>query len=158
MPVQTGSRFPYPEFKARYDIPPQQPVHWQWSQLAQGLGDVEHPERGTLALSLPDGSAEVLRDVAVGYQVVPAGEHTGPHAHSWYHLSVVQTGTGTVTFDESGETVELNPGDILLVPAWSLHRFTNPTSQDLVLLNLMNIPLLARLGNLEVVQQQESAP
>ncbi|MFI6054535.1 cupin domain-containing protein [Streptomyces violascens] len=157
MPVHSGSRFPYPEFKKRYDIPRQDPVLWQWAELSNELGGVEHPERGTLALSLPDGSAEVLRDVAVAYQVVPAGERTSPHAHSWYHLFVVQTGTGTVTFHDRSETTELNTGDILLVPAGAWHYFDNPTGQDLVLLNLMNIPLLAHLGNLHVDQGQERA-
>ncbi|MFI6685549.1 cupin domain-containing protein [Streptomyces sp. NPDC050485] len=156
MSVQSGSRFPYPDFKKRYDTPRQEPVLWRWAELSQELGGVEHPERGTLALALPDGSAEVLRDVAVAYQVVPAGERTSPHTHTWYHLFVVQAGTGTVTFHDRSETTELHIGDILLVPAGSPHHFDNPTGQDLVLLNLMNIPLLAHLGNLRVDQGQET--
>lgn len=148
MTIASGSRFPYPDFKKRYDTPPPEPVVWRWRDISGGLGDAEHPERGTLALSMPDGGAEIIRDVAVAYQVVPAGKSTTPHAHTWYHLFVVQSGSGTVTFQDTGETTDLNPGDLLLVPAWSPHHFDNPTGQDLVLLNLMNIPMLAHLGNL----------
>ncbi|MFJ2827271.1 cupin domain-containing protein [Streptomyces sp. NPDC087263] len=54
------------------------------------------------------------------------------------------------------DTTDLDPGDIVLVPAWSRHHFTNPSAEDLVLLNLMNIPLLAHLGNLASGQQQEA--
>ncbi|WP_051966164.1 cupin domain-containing protein [Kitasatospora mediocidica] len=159
MPIQSGSRFPYPDFKKRYDTERQEPVVWRWAELAQDLGSADHPERGTLALSLPDGSAEIVRDTAVAYQVVPAEGRTTAHAHSWYHLFVVRSGTGTVVFEPAGERTELNPGDIMLVPAWSLHRFENPGAQgDLVLLNLMNIPLLSQLGNLFSEQGADQLP
>lgn len=149
--VSSGSHIPYPEFKRRYQPAEPQPVHWPWQEVAGRLGAVEHPERGTLALTLPDGSAEVLRDIAVAYQVVPAGRHADPHAHSWYHLFIVQSGTGTITFHQAGETttLSLSPGDIQLVPAWSTHGFRNSGNDDLVLLNVMNIPLLAHLGTVE---------
>lgn len=157
MPINSGSHVPYPDFKKRYDTPPGEPVLWQWAQISGHLGDVEHPERGTLALSLPDGSAEVIRDVAVAYQVVPVGRTTAPHAHTWYHLFVVQSGAGTITFHDNQETTDLNPGDVLLIPAWSKHHFTNAGDHDLVLLNLMNIPLLAGLGNLASEQLQKAS-
>ena len=130
-------------------------MQWRWQDIAGELGAIEHPERGTLALTFPDGNAEIMRDVAIAYQVVPAGASTTPHAHTWYHLFVVQSGTATVTFDETGATNQLSPGDVLLVPAWSTHHFTNTASQDAVLLNVMNIPLLAQLGTLAVRQPQE---
>ncbi|QMU71604.1 cupin domain-containing protein [Streptacidiphilus sp. P02-A3a] len=152
MTAGRGSHLPYPEFKRRYEPAEPEPVHWQWREVAGRLGAVEHPERGTLALTLPDGSAEVLRDIAVAYQVVPAGRHTAPHAHSWYHLFVVQSGTGAITFHRAGGTTRsgLGPGDVQLVPAWCPHGFSNSGEEDLVLLNVMNIPLLARLGAADV--------
>ncbi|MFD0448631.1 cupin domain-containing protein [Streptomyces indonesiensis] len=157
MPIGSGGQFPYPDFKKRYDTLLPEPVVWRWADTSGQLSDTEHPERGTLALSLPNGSAEIIRDVAVAYQVIPAGKNTTPHAHTWYHLFVVQAGTGTVTFHDTSETTDLSLGDLLLVPAWSLHHFNNPTSQSLVLLNLMNIPLLAELGNLASRQSEPGA-
>jgi gentisate 1,2-dioxygenase len=158
MLIGSGNQFPYADFKKRYDTPPQEPVAWRWADIVRRLGAAVPSERGTLALSLPDGGAEIIRDVAVTYQVVPAGGRTAPHAHTWYHLFVVRSGAGTVSFHESGGTTRVDAGDILLVPAWSPHHFDNPGDEDLVLLNLMNIPLLARLGNLTVGQRPAAAP
>jgi gentisate 1,2-dioxygenase len=156
MTISSGSHIPYPDFKKRYEPAEPRPVHWSWRETADRLGTVEHPERGTLALTLPDGRAEIMRDVAVAYQVVPAGYSTTPHAHTWYHLFIVRSGSGTVTFHDGGESSRLSAGDIVLVPAWSMHHFTNPGSDDLVLLNVMNIPLLADLGNIATMQPQEA--
>lgn len=157
MTISSGSHIPYPDFKKRYEPAEPRPVQWNWQEIARRLRTVEHPERGTIALTLPDGSAEIMRDVAVAYQVVPAGQTTTPHAHTWYHLFIVQSGTGTITFHEGDETNHLSAGDILLIPAWSTHHFTNSTSDDLVLLNVMNIPLLADLGNLATDQPQRAS-
>ena len=156
MTISRGSHLAYPEFKKRHEPAEPEPVQWTWREISDRLGAVEHPERGTLALTLPGGSAEILRDLALAYQVIPAGRSTSPHAHTWYHLFVVQSGSGAVTF-QGGGTDPLNPGDVLLVPAWSTHHFTNADDQDLVLLNLMNIPLLARLGDISTRQPQEAA-
>jgi mannose-6-phosphate isomerase-like protein (cupin superfamily) len=121
MSIRRGGQFPYPEFRERYSA----------------------------RLSMPDGRAEIVRDTAVAYQVVRSGDQTTAHAHSWWHLFVVRSGTGSIVFANPHEQAELHVGDIVLVPAWVTHHFDNPGVQgDLVLLNLMNIPQLADLGNI----------
>jgi gentisate 1,2-dioxygenase len=149
MSIRSGNQLPYPEFRARHAKGRSAPVVWQWKTLADALGTAEHSERGTIALTMPDGDTEVVPGTAVAFQVITPGGRTTSHAHTWWHLYVVRSGTGTVVFDELDETADLNPGDIMLIPAWSMHHFENRGgSQDLVLLNLMNLPHLADLGNL----------
>lgn len=148
MSIQSGSQCPYPEFRGRYAPERSSPVIWQWQALAEELDTAEHTERGSFALSIPDGTTEIVPGTALAFQVVKAGGRTAAHAHSWWHLYFVRSGAGSVVFDEQHEDAELNGGDILLIPAWVAHHFENQgAAEDLVLLNLLNIPQQANLGN-----------
>lgn len=148
MPVQTGSQFPYPEFRKRHVRETPAPVLWQWEHLAKEIASAEHTEYGTLTLASPGGSHEVVPGTSMTFQVVRPGDRTTPHTHSWWHLYFVRSGTGSVIFDESGDSASVSEGDILLIPAWSAHHFENPgPGQDLMLLNMSNLPQLAALHN-----------
>lgn len=147
--VRPGGRFPYPELRRRNTREPAEPVLWQWRTLADDISSAEHTEYGTLTLSTPDGGHEVLPGTSMTFQVVKPGGRTTSHAHSWWHLYFVRSGQGSLVFTELGDTAELNAGDIVLIPAWVMHRFENHgAADDLVLLNMSNLPQQAGLGNL----------
>ncbi|WP_280719452.1 cupin domain-containing protein [Kitasatospora sp. MAP5-34] len=119
---------------------------WQWEALAEALEAAEHTEYGTLTLATPGGSHEIVPGTSMTFQAVRPGERSTPHSHSWWHLYFVRSGSGTVIFDETRETAELSEGDILLIPAWSVHHFENrEAGGDLLLLNMSNLPQLAGL-------------
>ncbi|AWT44776.1 MULTISPECIES: cupin domain-containing protein [Streptomyces] len=148
MPVQTGSQSPYAEFRKRHVRQQPSPVVWQWENLAKELEAAEHTEYGTLTLAAPGGSHEIVPGTSMTFQVVRTGDRTTTHAHSWWHLYFVRSGAGTVIFDETGESAELTGGDILLIPAWSAHHFENhEADEDLLLLNMSNLPQLAAIHN-----------
>lgn len=147
--VWIGGQFPYPELRGRNTREPAEPVLWQWKTLAEEIAAAEHTEYGTLTLSTPDGGHEVLPGTSMTFQVVRPGGRTTPHAHSWWHLYFVRSGLGSLVFTELGDTAELTAGDIVLIPAWVMHRFdNNGAADDLVLLNMSNLPQQAGLGNL----------
>jgi mannose-6-phosphate isomerase-like protein (cupin superfamily) len=149
MSIQAGSQLPYPEFRQRYSKTQSAPVLWQWTTLAEELSVAEHTERGSLALSALDGDAESIPGVGAAFQVLKPGGRTTPHSHSWWHLYLVRSGVGRAEFDEVHGGAHLNAGDILLIPAWVQHSFENlDAEEDLVLLNLLNIPQQTVLGNL----------
>ncbi|WP_158707458.1 cupin domain-containing protein [Streptomyces sp. NRRL F-2799] len=148
MPVQTGSQFPYPEFRKRHVQERPAPILWQWENLAKELAAADHTEYGTLTLATPDGDHQVVPGTSMTFQSVRPGEHTTPHTHSWWHLYFVRSGSGALVFDETEETVRLSGGDIMLIPAWHVHHFENNESGvDLLLLNMSNLPQLATLHN-----------
>ncbi|MGX1885820.1 cupin domain-containing protein [Streptomyces sp. NPDC055287] len=148
MPVQAGSQFPYLEFRKRHGREQPSPVVWQWENLAKEIEAAEHTEYGTLTLSSPGGGHEIVPGASMTFQAVPPGDRTTPHSHSWWHLYFVRSGSGTVIFDETGETAEMSDGDIMLIPAWCVHHFENRESQEtLLLLNMSNLPQLAGLYN-----------
>lgn len=148
MAIQPGQQFPYPEFRRRHARPQPEPVLWQWEALAEELRVTEHTEYGTITLARPDGGHEVVPGTSMTFQAVRPGERTTPHSHTWWHLYFVRSGTGTVVFHESGDTTGLSEGDILLIPAWTVHHFENGAGDaDLLLLNMSNLPQLAALHN-----------
>lgn len=148
MPLQTGSRFPYPEFRKHQAQNQPVPVVWQWTTLAKELEAAEHTEYGTLTLGAPEGSHEIIPGTSITLQAVRPGDRTTPHSHSWWHLYFVQSGSGTVIFDTTRETAELSEGDIMFIPAWIVHHFENRDADgELLLFNMSNLPQLAGLHN-----------
>lgn len=149
MPIQTGSQFPYLKFRGRYQDVQASPVIWKWKALADDLATAEHTQYGTLTLSLPNGSHQPVPGTAMTFQVVRPGGRTTAHSHSWWHLYFVRSGKGSVVFDEPRETAELDVGDIMLIPAWSVHHFENHGApEDMVLLSITNLSQQADLANL----------
>jgi gentisate 1,2-dioxygenase len=149
MSTHIGSQFPYREFRKRYPSEPASAVIWQWNALAGELDATEHTEYGTLTLSTPGGAHEIVPGTAMTFQIVKPGKRTTSHSHSWWHLYFVRSGSGSVISDDLHDAAELNAGDIMLIPAWSVHHFENRRAQeDLVLLNISNLPQQADLRNL----------
>src|SRR5947207_1778443 len=123
MAMRIGVERRYPEFLRRHSPPERSaPVIWPWKALADELNAAEHTEYGSLTLSMPNGDHQIVPGTAMTFQIVPPGGRTTPHSHSWWHLYFVRSGTGSVVFDDPGETNALNGGDILLIPAWTVHH------------------------------------
>jgi mannose-6-phosphate isomerase-like protein (cupin superfamily) len=83
--------------------------------------DLEAARRRLLA----NGGYEVVHDspgVEVGVYVLVAPEPDRQQPHEDDELYVVLDGHGTL--DVEGETVELQPGNAVFVPAGAEHRFT----------------------------------
>lgn len=149
MSIRTGNLRPYPEFREHYPRDPAAPVIWQWKTVSEELGGAEHTEYGTVTLSTPDGSFEVIPGTSMTFQVVKPGERTTPHSHTWWHLYLVRSGAGSVVFDESHGATEVDSGDVVLIPAWAVHHFENRgADEDLLLINISNLPQQAALHNL----------
>jgi gentisate 1,2-dioxygenase len=147
--ILSGNQSPYREYRDRYAHPQSQPVIWRWRDLTDELRTAEHTEYGTLTLSKRDGDNEIVPGAALTVQVVKAGERTTSHCHSWWHVYFVRAGTGTVTFDDLFESVDIHPGDVLLIPAWVVHHFENDREgpEDIMLLSMTNLPQQAALDN-----------
>jgi gentisate 1,2-dioxygenase len=148
MSVQIGSQRPYPELRQTYATTPRSPVVWQWDTLAKELDGAEHTEYGTLTLSGPDGGFEVAPGTSMTFQVVEPRGSTTPHEHAWWHLYFVRSGTGAIVFGEPDDAAGLSTGDIVFIPAWVPHHLENDATDDLVLLNMSNLPQQSELNNL----------
>jgi len=66
-------------------------------------------------------------------KVLP-GTKTAPHAHFEPELFFIVEGTGRITID--CETAEVQPGDIIQIPAYAQHTMTSTSSTDLIFLSV----------------------
>ncbi|SMG05767.1 cupin domain-containing protein [Paraburkholderia susongensis] len=147
--VIRGQLFDYSRYRGHFAAVSEEAVAWSWPDIAAELASTQHGERGTFTLS-KDGAAagcEILPGMAVNVQVVQAGASTRPHAHAWWHLFVVQSGSGTAYLGPDRDPVRLASRDLLLVPAWCEHAFHCDPDDTLILFSASNLPQQTRLGN-----------
>lgn len=67
-------------------------------------------------------------EVAVWRGVTEAGATTPPHTHDHEEVVVVLAGSGSASM--GGEHVELSPGDVVIVPANTLHQLDGPADGE----------------------------
>ncbi|PMS35451.1 Cupin domain-containing protein [Trinickia symbiotica] len=154
--VTEGRLFDYGQYRDHFADVPEQAVVWPWPQTAKSLAAARHGERGTFTLTR-DGTAagcEIVPGMAINVQVVPPHESTRPHAHAWWHLFIVQSGSGVAHVGEHEEPVRLAPRDVLIVPAWCMHAFHCDADEALVLFSMSNLPQQKSLGNLKASEPE----
>lgn len=147
--VSAGQALPYQHYRDCFHPRQASAVHWAWREIAQTLATAAPAERGSLTLSTTGRpqDCQILPGIALNIQVVPAQGGTRPHAHAWWHLFLVHEGRGTVMLG-SQPARAIQSGDILLVPAWVSHHFSNAHDAPLLLLSMSNLPQQAALSNL----------
>ncbi|TKC87768.1 cupin domain-containing protein [Trinickia terrae] len=155
-----GRLFDYRRYRSHFADAAPRAVAWSWPEIAAGLASSQHGERGTFTLSA-DGAAagcEILPGLAVNVQVVQAGASTRPHAHAWWHLFVVQSGSGTAYLGAQRDPVRLAARDLLLVPAWCEHAFQCDADAALILFSASNLPQQTALGNQKSHEPADERP
>jgi quercetin dioxygenase-like cupin family protein len=96
---------------------------------------------------LPGGtSAERFEGSAHGAQVsfflnhTPPGDGTALHTHPYEETFVIQE--GSVTFQVADQTLRAGPGDIIIVPAHTPHKFTNTGDTTLHKISIHPVPTM----------------
>lgn len=122
---------------------------WKDGELTDIRQSLEASEIDIVALA-HDNSTEGCKltpGMAVSMQWLKPGTELNGHAHSWWHLFIIQSGSGELTLGDA-EAVSVSPGDVLLVPAWTRHGFVNTSAiESLAMLNMSNMPQMALLSN-----------
>ncbi|TBW33996.1 cupin domain-containing protein [Azotobacter chroococcum] len=147
----------YTRYRAHFHPAPAASRHWNWAELLLTLQSASHTERGSLTLTR-DGTVqgcELLPGMAINIQRVPAGGRTLPHAHSWWHLFLVQEGRGVVQCADE-PCRQVSEGDLLLVPPGVMHRIENNGGVELMLLSMSNLPQQVALGSFTAHEPPQS--
>lgn len=144
-----GGFFSYKDFRQSLKRSPGSARVWKQDELVDMRQSLAASEVDIVALA-HDNSLEGCRlmpGMAVSMQwLIPGSTLTG-HAHSWWHLFIIQSGSGTLTLGDA-DAVNISPGDVLLVPAWTRHGFVNTSATEpLAMLNMSNMPQMALLSN-----------
>jgi gentisate 1,2-dioxygenase len=144
-----GAFFSYKNFRQSLNHRPISPKVWKASELAGMRRTLEASEVDIVALAHDKSleGCEVTPGMAVAMQWLNPGVSLKGHAHAWWHLFIIQSGSGLLTLGDADE-VNVSPGDVLLVPAWTRHGFVNPSHHEpLAMLNMSNMTQMALLSN-----------
>jgi gentisate 1,2-dioxygenase len=130
-----------------------EPMVWPWSEIeplidrASAEVDMAHAERRALMLSHPGlkGTTFTTPTLSAALQILEPGEHAPSHRHTLAALRFVLTGDGAITVTDGKECL-MEPGDLVLTPAWTWHRHYHPGKQRAVWLDGLDAPLCTALG------------
>ncbi|MEO0419402.1 MAG: gentisate 1,2-dioxygenase [Pseudomonadota bacterium] len=128
------------------------PFAWSFSEIRPMLmeaGDLisaEEAVRRVLILENPamPGKASITRTLYAGLQLILPGEIAPCHRHSQSALRFVLEGEGAYTAVD-GEQALMRPFDLVLTPNGRWHDHANESSQPMIWLDGLDIPLVRAL-------------
>jgi gentisate 1,2-dioxygenase len=129
-----------------------QAAHWRYDAVrrllieAGELVSVEEAERRVLVLENPAfaGQSRITTSLYAGLQLVLPGEKARSHRHTQSALRFVLEGRGAYTAVD-GERALMSPGDFIITPSWQWHDHGNDTSDPVIWLDGLDIPLVQAL-------------
>jgi gentisate 1,2-dioxygenase len=125
------------------------PCHWSYRDVrpflmeAGGLISAREAERRVLVLENPGlrGQSSVTHSLFAGIQLVLPGEVAHCHRHVQSALRLIIEGSGAYTSID-GEPVHMERGDFIITGTWSWHEHGNDTSDPVVWLDGLDIPMV----------------
>jgi gentisate 1,2-dioxygenase len=128
------------------------PWMWPWrilrpsmmeAQEVMGLGGEEGADRRVLTMFNPSMAPMPgpTRTLSCACQLVKPGEEAPSHRHSMAALRFIIEGDGGYTTVE-GEPLSMEPGDFLLTPSWTWHGHWHEGPQDMLWLDVLDVPLV----------------
>ena len=128
------------------------PYQWKWSLLeevvkrsatAVPVGD----ERRAMQLFNPglNGQWAMTNTLIAAVQVLLPGEIARAHRHTPAAIRFIMQGNGAYTAVE-GEKVVMREGDFILTPSWQWHDHGNETSETVVWMDGLDVPLAKALN------------
>lgn len=140
---------------------------WRYDELrpllmqAGEIVSAEEAERRVLMLMNPglDPRAAAATSLYAGLQLVLPGEIAPAHRHAACALRFVVEGSGAYTAVD-GERTAMEVGDLVLTPSWAWHDHGNESSEPMIWLDGLDLPLINALesnffgGAMERSQEQ----
>ena len=126
-------------------------LHWRWRDLqtlidmTAQIVDTEQAERRVLMLQNPahghgGRGGAATPNLTANLQILLPGEKARPHRHTIHALRFVMEGTGATTFVD-GKACPMEPGDMILTPAWTWHEHVHKGRQRMVWFDGLDAPL-----------------
>jgi gentisate 1,2-dioxygenase len=152
MTLATGGLLPYMAFRNELKARTTSATVWPWHEIAGAAiegrkGD--QPNLALLALSRTGAleGCEVVPGLSLSVQSLGPGASTPLHDHSWWHIYLVQAGSGVIISGEEKSSRTLVANDVVFIPGWCLHALRNESDGPFVTLNVSNIAEQANLAN-----------
>ncbi|MFL5045862.1 MAG: cupin domain-containing protein, partial [Xanthobacteraceae bacterium] len=138
-------------------------AHWRYQQARGALDaagrliNTELAERRNLILINPaEGNTYgTVRTVVAAYQMIMPGEWARVHRHTPNALRLIlDAEPGTYTLVD-GQSIAMEPGDVLLTPNWSTHGHGNRSKACAYWLDFLDAPLVQLLEPMFFEPQEE---
>jgi gentisate 1,2-dioxygenase len=146
------------------------PAHWRYAEVrphvleSGALISAREATRRVLILENPGlrGQSRITGSLYGGLQLLAPGEVAPAHRHTQAALRFVLEGRGAYTAVQ-GERALMEPGDLVLTPAWTWHDHGSEGGDPTIWLDGLDIPLHAFLDtgfreDLGADEQQLSRP
>ena len=125
------------------------PALWKYNEVRPYLmrsGDAitaEEAVRRVLILENPAlrGRSSITQSLYAGLQLILPGEIAPSHRHTQSALRFIVEGSGAYTAVD-GERTTMHPGDFIITPSWTWHDHGSASSEPVVWLDGLDIPLL----------------
>lgn len=129
-----------------------QPHCWHYATLrphllrAGELVSTQEAERRVFMLLNPGlaGQPAATPTLFAGMQLILPGEIARAHRHTPSALRIIVEGSGAYTAVD-GERCVMEPGDLILTPAWSWHDHGNETHEPMIWLDGLDLPMVTAL-------------
>jgi gentisate 1,2-dioxygenase len=129
------------------------PMHWPYDEIRPMLMEAgkmitaKQAQRRVLMLENPgiQGGCLITESLYAGVQLVLPGEIAPTHRHSASALRFILEGSGAYTAVE-GERATMHPGDFILTPSWTFHDHGNPSSEPVVWMDGLDVPIVNMLN------------
>ena len=129
------------------------PFHWNYDDVVRpfmmesgALITAREAERRVLILENPGlaGQSRITNSLFAGLQMILPGEVAPAHRHTPSALRFIVEGHGAYTAVE-GERAIMEPGDFVITPPWTWHDHGNESSQPMVWLDGLDVPMVKML-------------
>lgn len=151
------------------------PALWKYEEIrpllmeSGALITAQEADRRVLMIENPGlkGVPQITQSLYAGLQLVLPGEITETHRHKASALRFVIEGDGAYT-SVNGTKITMHPGDFILTPSWTWHDHGNATSQPVVWMDGLDIPIVNMLdtsfaehypdGTQQVLREETETP
>ncbi len=140
------------------------PHLWKWADVRGWLleaGDMitaQEAERRVLVLENPGlrGQTRITHSLYAGMQLILPGEVAPAHRHTQSALRFIMQGQGAYTA-VNGEKVTMSVGDFVITPSWTFHDHGNPSSEPMIWLDGLDVPIVELLDAQFMESAQEAS-
>jgi gentisate 1,2-dioxygenase len=130
-----------------------EPMIWPWATMSRLVErsarevSMDEAERRALLFTHPafPGTVFTTPTLSGALQILEPGESAHAHRHTLAALRLVMMGEGAETITD-GKVCPMEPGDLILTPAWSWHEHRHNGKSRMVWFDGLDYPLARQLG------------
>lgn len=124
---------------------------WRWKDIQHVLGEMDkYPKRYpsyrrfcALVNESWDGAPGASPAIFTGVQVIHPGETVPPHRHNSVSIYYWIQGRGRALIAD--REIVFKQGDFFSCPAWQAHEFVNDGDEDMIMIAIHDLTLLAQM-------------